>query len=804
VTEQSWPPVAWPPNPFDYSNAAKPESFAARRKEVKLVQRFINAVSKGEAAHLLISGPRSLGKSSLLGKARTLLDEAGIIHGTVVLDAGSAAEREFLQETTLALQHAVLAAGGFDGAEGAFEGALSRALLGQASTDQYPLRVASFLAATRTAPAPVRVPDELVRLDLANLVDEASELGSSGLVLMIDEANYLGGHPTTVQRLRNLILVAPGLSVVLAGTDEVLAAFDEALSPAARHFHKMQLPPLGDVSETFDLVATSLQSVGLPAAIVLPSDLPEEIHLLAGGNPYEVALLCHVMYDHMTRAGEHHMSLSDAVIEEAAAQLRPSGTDAVLPILRGLDGPDIERAARYCVDPAMTLHEHALLRLAFSEPGPDSVQAARAAVKGEWGELERQGLAIIDGEFIVPQLGEFGRIYLKYHARVTGDLPADAEGTFSDRLARRLVDRVEATVKTIDGVEVVAVLRRSDAALVSGREESVSADFEDLRAGRLDDLADRFSLISVLSILEKPASEDSDLELVAVPFEIREDGFVALLVLGVAAGSDRTSTVDGAIRSVFDVPGPYRVRLGEIETAKVSASQWRTLSVAFRSTTTIIVVALMWSKGERQAASGAAREGLSTLAELGNVAVLPRSALQLLNNAGFVELVAGHLVEALSLLERCAAAGGLTDERDEEQRVLLLCNLAAANAGLGNYRAAIDWASDARATRLSARSSGWSCVYQPFPDWPKSPRMVAHPDLAAIARGTQIGARAMLADTDALNAAGELVEEFPERWAYELLGHVARSIGNDARADEALYRASQSSDAPARTEPEPD
>ncbi len=795
MTEPLWPPAIWPPNPFDYSNAARPEAFAARRREVRVLRRFVAAVSRGESAHLLISGPRGLGKSSLLGRARTLLDEAGLVHGSVVLDAGSAPEREFLQEATLSLQHAVHAAGGFDGAEGEFRAVLGRTLIGQSGGEAYPLRVASYIAATCTAPTPVRVPDELVRLDLANLVDEASQVGSNGLVLLIDEANHLNGHPTTVQRLRNLFLTAAGLSVVLAGTDEVLTAFDEARSPAARHFHKVQLPPLADVSETYDLMATSLQSVGLPPAIVLLPDVPKEVHLLAGGSPYEVALLCHGMYDHMAEAGEHHMSLSDAVLEEAAAQLRPPGTDAVLPILRGLEGSDTQRAARYCVDPTLTLQEHALLRLAFSDPSPDAVHAAREAVRADWRELERLRLAVVDEESLDPQLGEFGRLFLKYHARVTGDLPDDAEGRLSDRLARMLIDRAEEAASRLDGVEVMTVLHRSDASLVGGREESLAADFEDLRAGRLDEVADRPSPISVLAVLDKAPLDASHLELVAVPFEVREDGFVALLVLAERTAVDLAMTVS-AIRAAFSVPPPYRVTLGEVDGARVSTQQWRTLSVAFQSTMAAFTIAAMWTRGERQAASAVATEALTALAELGPEASLPRSSLKLINAAGFMELIAGHLVEALAHLERCAAAGGLTDERDPEQRALLLCNLAAANAGLGNHRAAVSWADEVPEINVPSRSRGWSCVYLPFPDWPKGPRMVQSPNITAIARGTKIAARTMLGEPTTLHDAQELVDDYPERWAYELLGHVARIVGDDQNAETAFARASELTDSP--------
>jgi hypothetical protein len=184
-----------------------------------------------------------------------------------------------------------------------------------------------------------------------------------------------------------------------------------------------------------------------------------------------------------------------------------------------------------------------------------------------------------------------------------------------------------------------------------------------------------------------------------------------------------------------------------------------------------------------------AKEGLSAVAELPDGQALPRSALQIINAAGFIELILGHLVEAQGLLERCAANGGLTDERDPEQRALLLCNLAAAAAGLGDYRSSIDWASQAEAIPFGARTRGWSCVYLASPDWPKSPRMVFRPDISAIARGTQISALAMLGDLDARNQAETLLDEFNERWACELLAYVARTLGDERTAETAIARA---------------
>lgn len=793
MTDLSWPPAAWPPNPFDFGNRAHPDRFAARAKELKALERFATAVGGGETARLLIFGRRGLGKSSLVAKAEALLSTRAIIFGSVTLDSGSASEREFLQETTLSLQRAIIEAGGLDGPGGEFATALERVMLGERVTgENWPLRVASFLAATRTSPVPVRVPDDLVRADLANLADAASDAGSNGLVLLIDEANHLGGQPTTVQRLRNTFLGAPGLSLVLAGTDEVLEAFEAASSPAARHFQKMPVSPLGDIAETYELVTRPLRSVGLPPLLAMERTLSEEVHALAGGSPYEVTLLCHLMYDAMTNASATTMTLSDKVLEDAAGQLMPSGPDQeALATLRSLDPADVQRAARFCVDPGITLQEHALLNLAFVDPSVEAVQAAREAVRSEWERVGAQSLAVVHGERLIPQIGEYGRLYLKYHARVTGDLPSGAEGSYSDRLAPKVLDRIAATASGTDGVHLLRILHRSGANLEGGVEPTLSHDLGDLKAGRIDEVADRLSFFSLLPLLAEQTEHVSDLLLVVVPFEIRENGYVSVLLLHPNEGCSPEELTAALTDSVQSIPGSYRVVSGRAEWARLSSEAWTRLELIFRCRTSMLGVVSLWEHGDRDRALNLAREAASQIAPLDDGSTLPSSAMDLVNAAGFMELVSGHLVEALRYFERCAASGGLSDDRSEEERAILLCNLAAASAGLGQ---AIDWADAAIRIDLGQRSPGWICVYFADADWPKSPRVVVRPDLIAIARGTRASALASILDDDALSEAEALAGEYPERWAHELLALVGRSVGRNDVYEAATSRAHGLSD----------
>lgn len=64
----------WPSNPYDFSAPAASEAFAGRSGELDALDRFVRAIGQGRVQHLLIHGPRAIGKTSLVRRLEERLD----------------------------------------------------------------------------------------------------------------------------------------------------------------------------------------------------------------------------------------------------------------------------------------------------------------------------------------------------------------------------------------------------------------------------------------------------------------------------------------------------------------------------------------------------------------------------------------------------------------------------------------------------------------------------------------------------------------------------------------------------------
>jgi len=782
----------WPPNPYDYSTPAGADVFAGRRSELGAFGRFAAAVRDGRIQHLLIHGPRSIGKTSLLGRLDEALDKQGLVYARVTLDDDSAQDSQFIVEAITALTNAAIRAGAFGGAGSEFDNQFQNTLVGAPSEHPVgPLRVLRFAAACGYGVS--RISDLLVEKDLQELTDGARDVDSPGLVLVVDEANKLETQPVTVQRLRNLFITPGLIATVLCGSDGFLTALDTAMAPMSRHFERLNLQALADEQETRDAMIRPLQSAGVDYAGVVPPELIHEVHALSGGRPFEVSLLCHAMYDKLERGEVSTLALSDQVLEAVAAQLRPSVEDqAALAIVRTLEPPTVELAAAYCVDPQLTIHEHALLRAAFDAPTPAVVETARRLVASDWEALERVHLASVDGDFLRPAFGELGRLYLKYHAQVIGVMKPGFEGRFSERLAQKLEQRFGVNFATAG---LFAIFHRSRVDLVRGTDESMAERFSQLRSKNFDKPAFLPPIPDVNDV-----DSHHQFVLAMIPFEITEDGFTIVAAFSMAEESSRTE--DEILKSLTETVAqavPYGARPGAVETVALSPDEWRAWTLSERFWWGTISIAGLWLSGRRSQASVLGESFLRDLRpEIEGERHLPESALVFLNNLGFVRLTAGKFDGALIALEQAATRGGLEDSRDLREQQILRCNLAAACAGLGQYSGAIDWCDQVLALDSVPEQQEPPAVlvaFTPDPDWQQHPMTVTRPDPELIALATRASAQACLGDATAAATAQALTNRTSAAWAKRVraaiiarLGgadeQVSSSLPNDEGADE--------------------
>lgn len=778
----------WPANPYDFSAPASGSHFAGRAAEKAVLSRYLDGVTETATAHLLIHGRRGIGKSTILGELGRQARSRGLVAATVAVDQSSASDREFFGEVVRGVGRAVMHDGGLGGPDGEYAAAVGQATLGRAvERGAGPLRVIEYLAATLGTDS--RVPDGLISDDLAELVDAAHDIDRLGIVLAVDEADQLTSAQGTLQRLRNLVVQAGLVSVVLAGTDVLVSALDGASAPIGRHFRRLPVPPLADRSETRELLAKPLRTAGLNPSEVLPLDVVAEVHTLTNGRPFEVALLGHAMYEDAVARGGDELQLNEAVLDAVIAHVRPSPEDeAAITTIRSLDPEDLRLAAKYCVDPSPSLKEHALLRIAFAPLEYTTMEQARDQVVSDWSRLSQLALAEVEDQAVLrPEFGELSQTYLKYRSRRFGVLDDGIEGRFSDRLAGRVQTEL---LQTLAWSSAIAYFARSHVALEGGRDPEAWEFTSALASGRLNDASKANTTLADTATQyqrEEGAEVGGQWALVLVPFEVGEDGFSHIILFHTFPDIPPIAEILSQITSLAGRTAQYGIAFGPLDYALVDDASWRRLGAARVANLVADFGEVMWYEGRRDNALKVMQSTFDQLDSTDQLAApLLEPQVRFLNNLGFMDMAVGHMVEAGDSFNRLATLGGLSPSRSVLDQATLLCNLAASCAGLGRYVEAVAWADQCLALRESTTeklTAGVLAVYIPIPDWPHKPRMAMSPDPFQIAAATRAAALAAMDDADSVDIAVEVVETVGTTWAIDLLEAIGWKLRRPDVAD---------------------
>ena len=780
----------WPPNPYDFSGPASKEHFAGRRAEKEVIGHFLRSISDTATAHLLIHGRRGIGKTSLLGQVERDAVGRGLVVARVTLDLTTTKSRAFFPEVVRQLAMEVVQAGGFGGPEGAYARSLELPEFSSISTDDSPgpLRVLRWDVAR---PESARIPDAIIHADLTELADAAREVDRLGLLLVVDEGDLLTREEETVQRFRNSLILNGVLSTVIAGTDALVSAVDGQSVPIGRHFRRMNLPPLVDISETSDCLARPLQEVGLRARSVLSSEVVRAVHALTAGRPFEVALLGHAMYEEMVARGGEKLELDEAVLDIVIDHLAPSPEDQVaLALFRTLEPDDIGLVARYCVDPQPSLKEHALLRIALHEPTLEVVDAARAAVLDDWRQLGELRLATNDGVLLTPLFSELSQTYLKYRARRLGVFEETTEGRFTDRLSLLIQAAITERLEELD-CAVGVYLHRAHANILDGKDQDVVELTTMYRAGRYAEFATSINSISDLPFeFTLPAGLTVYWMVGFMPFEVGEDGFSHAFCMGrrdEPVDTDRFLTI---VAETFKEAAAFGVALGQVDFILADHHTWRLLGAASAAKKMGEAAKGLWYAGRRDRALELMQEMSELIhADVMNERQLLEPNCVFLSDLAFMELAAGRMVEAATHFEQVATRGGLSPTTALMTRTNLLCNLAAANAGMGRYVEALDWAEQCLALKDSAEDpdfrTGVLAVYIPDPDWPRSPLLAQMPNPFDVAAATRAGALAQIGDESAIDRARACAANAGTAWACDLLEKVGERLHHPELVEEA-------------------
>lgn len=316
-------------NPYDFSNPVSDEDlFVGRDQEMQTIRYYLEDAKKSlHPTNIAILGPRASGKTSLLNMTEHQARKLGLFTVRLNLDEGDVA-------TTLGFFFKLLDAilltafdyGAFGGrSERTYDTYLDMVYGFSAPMDKtfcpliFPVLYAKAMASGNQS---VPVPDTSIMRDLQTISEEVDKT----FVVLFDECNVLSKQKILLEKLRNIFMNMSKFMLVFAGTPDLFPAMDDVFSPIVRQFLKISVGEFKSPEDTGKCMYTPLQKSG-----VFPSELvqgifnhPKEMHSLTGGRPYEIQLICHIMFRRLQLGQARGMTLDIDCINELLSEIESS------------------------------------------------------------------------------------------------------------------------------------------------------------------------------------------------------------------------------------------------------------------------------------------------------------------------------------------------------------------------------------------------------------------------------------------------------------------------------------------------
>ena len=324
-----------PPNPYKRSAIKRLEDLAGRERERKAIRYYLNLTATGDSPHLALIGQRGVGKTSLLNGADAIARELKLL--PVRLDMNELKAKSsgrFWHDLYQTLALSMAKAGCWGGEQGAIYAELLQMMHSRqpGSLEKAVMQIPYVFSCHHEGIDTIECPDALVVNDFNACLTELRTKGFTGIALLIDEADCLGKNVPLLQMFRNIFQIVDHCSLILAGTDAVFPALSEVFSPIPRQFHRIDVKPFANWSDTMDLVLRPIPKE-LFDVIAPEPDVLQELHELCGGAPDEVQLYCHHMYRSVEDGSSKRMGLSPQVFREVLREYRsntPAHVDSVL------------------------------------------------------------------------------------------------------------------------------------------------------------------------------------------------------------------------------------------------------------------------------------------------------------------------------------------------------------------------------------------------------------------------------------------------------------------------------------------
>lgn len=394
-------------NPYDFSNPVNHLiDLAGRENEVEQIKKCL---ADGKMSIALI-GIRGIGKTSFLNATAELADQLSYFSAKVKLD-GALVKNEyiFFRELYVAIIEKLFKKEKISEKEyndfrqiiDSYDDKINPFFL------KFPKSFVSYFKHKIEVP----IPRTYLHDDLAALVSKAG----TQIVILLDECDFFAENKELLQCLRQILQSVKGITFVLTGTEKMFPNMEDVFSPVPRQFKRIDIKGFNDLSQTMDLVFKPFKEI---ENISIERETLRDLHTIAEGNPYELKVLCHYLWESSKDKEKINFRLKPNIFADVANEMQsfaPMHHNFVSEVKK-LSPHEFSTIIDLIKNEKLNINEKAALNLAFNKEGNEDIQSLSASYK-ESARKFSKFLELTDEETIQFKGENFEKVFLKYIAQ---------------------------------------------------------------------------------------------------------------------------------------------------------------------------------------------------------------------------------------------------------------------------------------------------------------------------------------------------------------------------------------------------